>query len=690
MQNRPPAPGHPHLFLSNNSNRKGKGRQLPSSVTDASRGLVPPPPPPQPLSRGLPVPPPPPLPLGSTSAQSPSVLHASGSGLGGPPAAHVPWPAPNQAAQAAAPFFRGVARRAVPALDVSAHVTAAMKRLATITQQQQDRDVLQRAYDWPASTPEERATLNDKLADARQEEMRDVDKGIEAEYSHLTTEVTSILAAMVENFTNSRVQGLLKECEQQRARIEELEKKAAAAAPPGTTVTDESTDAVSGVAAAQQQRIDDLERKLNRVLQTTQHLSTSPGPTGASIAAAASARPRGYSPPVHVSSPPGTPFDHPSGSASSASSSTHRPDLHATMKEVRDKYRLVGLEVRKQESQLGSIKTSVADQTRRLDETGQVVQDLVKRLEKLERALLVPPRGIHGGTRSGDETAGPISDPRVRPTSTSPSATCSDVQNHAADVAALRTDLDVLTSHVSSHLGKRPRIAGDDETATSTSSAADPDPDAGPDQRDARARALAPPKAAKRAEGSTPSRDGQIEALPVRMRDVETRSGRGKDGVEAARAGVGEEGGSTRGDEGEAFRERRLLVPRAAPPPSSTTSDMDLDKSDNELERAPRLNAAAAAAAIDQVQGKDEDKEKEMEKDKLDVLERRIQQMDANGSPELLVRGLTPSSLIHSPACPDEYTGHRGAGKETGTDYRGGSADRAGPERGGGDPQVVR
>ncbi|GAA5875830.1 hypothetical protein JCM3774_006465 [Rhodotorula dairenensis] len=596
MQNRPPQlhrPTNSHLFNNGgHSNRKGKARQLPGSVTDASRALVPPLP-----SRGPPPPPPPPPPLASTS-------HASGSGPGPGPHAH--WPA-NQPAG-----YRGVPpRRPVPTLagpDVRAHIAAAMKRLATITQQQQDRDVLQRAYDWPAVTQKERSALNNKVSEARQAEMRDLDKGIEAEYALLTTEMTRLLAGMVDNATHARVEELVKTCESQDARIKALE--AAGRLPPAD---ESSTASASGVAAAQQKRIDDLERKLNTLLQA-QSTSTSPAPQQPGSSASAS-RPRGYSPPVPASSPAGTPFDHPSGPSSSTSSN---PDLHAMVKELRDKYRLVGTEVRKQESQLGPIKAGMADQARRVEDTHEVVQDLLKRMEKVEQAQ--------------QPAAGPTLDPRSRPSSIPSSfSSTTDVQKHtAAQVAALRTDLDALTLRVSSQLGKRPH-AGDDAAA---------------------AAADHPHKAQKRTEGSTPTTTAAAAAaadgdaalpegglLQARLRNVEIRLEGCEQSVKAARAGI--EGVGTRSgemaDQVRRFEEKdqrdrerggqqQLLAPppQHPGPPSSSQSDMDLEKTDDE-EDPPTTK------------GKGNDQNQNQDQDKLDVLERRIQQMEANGSPELWI-----------------------------------------------------
>lgn len=635
MQNRPPPLAKSHLFAPG-ANKKGKGRQAPTSMTDASRAHPAP-------AAGRPQPPPPPPPLAS--------ITASGSGSGPPlapsPQSHrppsnhhagPPPPPPPPAGQA-----RPLASLVTP--EIRTQVTSAMKLLASITRDQQDRDCLEKAYEWPDLADEERNTLNHKLDLARQAEMAQRDKVIETTYSRLSHDMVVLFSGLVEHATSSRLEGLVRRCDAQQKRIDDLEEAQRGASTTATSSTtaaaaDDTSAAAATVAAAQQKRIEDLERKLNTLVQAhaqaqqTTTSSSSPRP------AAPPGCPQAYSPTAGgagaSASPPGTPFD-PTSSAPA--------DLHATYKELRDKYRYVGNEVRAQKTRIEKLTENVAElqkkllapagQQQQVEEGtgggGEVFKGLEKRLEKVEQALVAtqqqqpPPNGAGNGGATSTGAGGGTVDPRRRPSSTTPAdaqapITAAAAAAAAAEVATLRTDFDAFAARVSSQLGKRSHDGVD----------------SGADH---------PHKAAKSTEGATPASatakagndDEQQQQVTERLQKVEERLEGCEKKVTALRSDVDKEVSRIDAtavnvadlEKKEKERTEREQAAAAAPPVSkggSSTSDMDLDKSDEDDQRA---NANA---------------------EKFDVLERRIRQMEASGSPELLVSAPRLSLSFQSPA----------------------------------------
>ncbi|GAA5990455.1 hypothetical protein JCM10908_007380 [Rhodotorula pacifica] len=582
MQNRGPSKGANSLFIQHD--KKGKARQAPpSSVTDASRISVPPPPPP-PLppatsatGRGPPQPPPPPPPLATSSSASPSA---------GPSSAHLPHlqrnPGPNnqnnhQQHQGPNLVQARPAATLVPQ-PVRTQITNSMKLLAQIAQDQQDRYVLDKAYEWPDLPEHEREALNRKLYEARQEEMRERDKAIEASYAFLTNQMAELFKGLVEQAANAKVEELSRRCEAQQKTIDFLDQQRYAIVSRvdaidhrGRSNSTSGPDAAATV-AEQQKRIDDLERKLN-ILAQAQASASSPAP---------SLRWRRTG--------------QPSSNASIAEPGL--VDFQATVNQVRDKYRHVGNEVRSQGDRIEKMKASLSEQHTRIEGSDEVLQGLVKRLEKVEQALAAQ-AAAGGGTQ----------DPRRRPSSVTPSDQ-QQQQQHASEVAALRTDLDALSTKVSTHLGKRPHdgIDGDDKPADH------------------------PHKAAKQSDTSTPATGAAVAAekqaddaarkdLEGRIDKVEGRLGECEKGVLYLHAQSGKEGtrlGETisRVDElAKKDQERATREKEAA-----AMSDMDLAKSDDE-----------------EASKQQKEQEQKEQKEKYDVLERRIREMEANGSPELLI-----------------------------------------------------
>ena len=620
MQNRPPPPVKSHLFAPS-GNKKGKGRPAPTSVTHASRAHPAAPMKPQPP------PPPPPLPLAS--------MNASGSGSGPPlapsPQSHRP-PSNNHHAGPPPPAGQARPLSALATPDIRRQVSSAMKLLASIARDQQDRDYLESAYEWPDLADEERNALNAKLDTARQAEMAQRDKTIEGTFSKLSNDMIALFTALVEHATSSRLEGLVRRCDAQQKRIDDLEAQKAASSTTTSTspaaAAANTSAAAATVAAAQQKRIDDLERKLNTLVQAQAQAHQTTSSSSPRPAAAPPGRPHAFTPAAAAgssASPPGTPIDPTSAPA----------DLNATYKELRDKYRYVGNEVRAQKTRIDKLDHSVGELQKKLaghsEEAagttgggGEVVKGLEKRLEKVEQALVVAtqqPQQSGAGGAGGEGTV----DPRRRPSSTTPA----DAQvpaaaaAAAAEVAALRADVDALTSTISTHLGKRPHDGVDGA-------------DSGADH---------PHKAAKSNEGARPAssssaaaaRDDeqqQQQLLKERLQKVEERLEGCEKKVTALRSDVDKDGSRIdatvvnvtdleKKDKERAEREQAAAAAAAAPPVSkggSSTSDMDLDKSDQEDQKA-KANA-----------------------EKFDVLERRIQQMEASGSPELLVS--VPRSLF--------------------------------------------
>lgn len=623
MQNRPPPLAKSHLFAPG-ANKKGKGRQAPTSMTDASRAHPAP-------AAGRPQPPPPPPPLAS--------ITASGSGSAPPlapsPQSHRP-PSNHHAGPPPPPPSAGQARPLASLVtpEIRTQVTSAMKLLASITRDQQDRDCLEKAYEWPDLADEERNTLNHKLDLARQAEMAQRDKVIETTYSRLSHDMVVLFSGLVEHATSSRLEGLVRRCDAQQKRIDDLEEAQRGASSTTTTSTAAAADTS---AAAQQKRIEDLERKLNTLVQAQAQAQQTTTSSSSPRPAAPPGRPQAYSPTAGgagaSASPPGTPFD-PTSSAPA--------DLHATYKELRDKYRCVGNEVRAQKTRIEKLTENVAElqkkllapagQQQQVEEGtgggGEVFKGLEKRLEKVEQALVATQQQQQSGAGNGGATStgagGGTVDPRRRPSSTTPADAHAPITaaaaTAAAEVATLRTDFDAFAARVSSQLGKRPHDGVD----------------SGADH---------PHKAAKSTEGATPASatakagndDQQQQQVKERLQKVEERLEGCEQKVTALRSDVDKEVSRIDAtavnvadlEKKDKERTEREQAAAAAPPVSkggSSTSDMDLDKSDEDDQRA-YANA-----------------------EKFDVLERRIQQMEASGSPELLVSASRLSLSFQSPA----------------------------------------
>lgn len=419
--------------------------------------------------------------------------------------------------------------RAIPYSDAKLREQAkTMAELFCTVQRDEDfRDRISKTYKWPDMDEEGAQELERALLKARLDEMNEREKAIAGSYSRLTSVMLDLFGNLVDHAVQSRLESLHRQVADHDAETKRLVK-----------ALDDEKEARS----KDQARIDVLEQSVNSILRERAH--------GAQNASSAAMSPSIASPTVVSEA------DAKSGIPTNA-------QLAEEYKSLNSKYRAVGHEVRALQA---DTKAQVARMTALEKDLKDKMDALGARFDKVEKELQV------------------VKDPRMhRPGSAAPvpAPSAVDTAKQAAELAALRTQFDSLSSEVHSSLGKRPEPPASLDATSSTSESAPPR------------------KVAKLSENVTPNGTattaGEADLLRERLFCVEARVGDHETRLSKAEKATQQQQ-QTMLDGKEAAKKGM----------SSSASDMDMSQDGNDQAG-------------------------------LDVLERRIKQLEDKGAPELAV-----------------------------------------------------